>query len=295
MNKIKIGIGLFFSQMALGLDAGAPEPIHTLIQPVPLATFCQTSLTKFPGKIEPSNISDLCNKVQVLEGCESEKGLPIFHMDSKPLEGAQLGKGQRVLAMALIHGDEFESGSVARRWMQRVADISARNHWRIIPLVNPDGWVKGVRTNANGIDLNRNFPSKDWEKNALAAWKSGKDHGDARKFPGNTPGSEKEVRCISKHIEEYKPDFVVSVHTPYGLLDLDGPMEIDLPELPFLSWKRLGTFPGSLGRYLWVDRNVPVMTVELKDSKILSYFNHIDKLQDTGGLLALKLNPAKAH
>ena len=216
--------------------------------------------------------------------------MPIFHFDSKPVDSVKQGQGQRVLAIALIHGDEYESGSVARRWMQRIADISARNHWRIIPLANPDGWMKGVRTNANGIDLNRNFPSKDWEKNALSAWKSGKDHGDARKFPGNTPGSEKEVRCVSKHIEMYKPDFVVSIHTPYGLLDLDGPTQIDLPELPFLSWKRLGTFPGSLGRYLWVDRQVPVMTVELKDSKILSYFNQIDKLQDAGGVLALKLN-----
>ncbi|MEI8027165.1 MAG: M14 family zinc carboxypeptidase [Pseudomonadota bacterium] len=282
-------INLFLASTGYG-ESLNPKETASAIPPVNLSNFCETSLTKFPGRIEPSNIAQICNRVQVLESCESEKGMPIFHFDSKPLESQIEGQGQRVLAIALIHGDEYESGSVARRWMQRIADISARNHWRIIPLVNPDGWMKGVRTNANGIDLNRNFPSNDWEKNAISAWKSGKDHGDARKFPGNTPGSEKEVKCISKHIEMYKPDFVVSIHTPYGLLDLDGPTEIELPELPFLAWKRLGTFPGSLGRYLWVDRKVPVMTVELKDSKILSYFNQIDKLQDTGGVLALKLN-----
>jgi len=282
-----MGFLLVSRAMAENLPPNEAAPTMSAVN---LADFCETSLTKFPGRIEPSNISQICNRVQVLESCESEKGMPIFHFDSKPVDSVKQGQGQRVLAIALIHGDEYESGSVARRWMQRIADISARNHWRIIPLANPDGWMKGVRTNANGIDLNRNFPSKDWEKNALSAWKSGKDHGDARKFPGNTPGSEKEVRCVSKHIEIYKPDFVVSIHTPYGLLDLDGPTQIDLPELPFLSWKRLGTFPGSLGRYLWVDRQVPVMTVELKDSKILSYFNQIDKLQDAGGVLALKLN-----
>jgi hypothetical protein len=117
--------------------------------------------------------------------------------------------------------------------------------------------------------------------------------GDPRKFPGNVPGSEKEVRCISKHIEVYQPNFVVSIHTPYGLLDLDGPLDVNLPDIPFLSWKRLGTFPGSLGRYLWVDRKVPVMTVELRDEKILSYFSQIDALQDIGGSLAMKLSESK--
>jgi protein MpaA len=261
-----------------------------------LASVCQANLTKFPGPIDSDKIVALCNQVQVLDSCESEKGAPIYHYDSRPFVGAPTSatNEKRVLAIALIHGDEFESGSVARRWMQRLAEISARNHWRIIPIVNPDGWAEGKRTNTNGVDLNRNFPSNDWSKHALSAWKSGKDMGDPRKFPGNVPGSEKEVRCISKHIEVYQPNFVVSIHTPYGLLDLDGPLDVNLPDIPFLSWKRLGTFPGSLGRYLWVDRKVPVMTVELRDEKILSYFSQIDALQDIGGSLAMKLSESKS-
>jgi protein MpaA len=262
---------------------------------ISLSSICQANLTKFPGPVEPDRIVSLCNQVQVLESCESEKGTPIYHFDSRPLSspGKDAADEKRVLAIALIHGDEFESGSVARRWMQRLSEISARNHWRIIPIVNPDGWSEGKRTNSNGVDLNRNFPTNDWTKLAMSAWKSGKDLGDPRKFPGNVAGSEKEVKCISKQIEIYRPNFVVSIHTPYGLLDLDGPLEVSLPDFQFLSWKRLGTFPGSLGRYLWVDRKVPVMTVELRDEKILSYFSQIDALQDIGGSLAMKLSDFK--
>ena len=31
-----------------------------------------------------------------------------------------------------------------------------------IPCLNPDGMSKNTRTNSNGVDLNRNFPTKNW-------------------------------------------------------------------------------------------------------------------------------------
>jgi len=275
-----------------GFGLMSSGPIQANIVPQSLLEICNSQMSRMPGKFDEAKVKTLCNQVQVMDDCSSEKGIPIYHYDSMVNQG--LAKGKKVLAISMIHGDELESGSVTRRWMERLSGISARNIWRVIPMANPDGWAEGKRTNANGIDLNRNFPSKDWEKNAIPAWKGGKDHGDSRKFPGKFAGSEREVKCLAKHIEQFTPDFVVSVHTPYGLLDLDGPQDIELPKIPFLSWKRLGTFPGSLGRYLWVDRQVPVMTVELKDEKILEYFNQLDLLQDTSGNLAIKLTGGSA-
>ncbi len=40
----------------------------------------------------------------------------------------------------------------------RITELVDETAIWIVPLMNPDGWVNGTRTNANGFDLNRHFP-----------------------------------------------------------------------------------------------------------------------------------------
>ena len=70
-----------------------------------------------------------------------------------------------------------------------------------------------------------------------------------------------------------------------GVLDFDGP-QVDFPKA-HLPWQRLGHFPGSLGRYMWKDQKVPVLTVELKGNAEKS-LHRIDQLQDISGTVALR-------
>ncbi|MGB8857192.1 MAG: hypothetical protein WCC58_11050, partial [Burkholderiales bacterium] len=56
---------------------------------------------------------------------------------------------------------------------------------------------------------------------------------------------------------------IVSVHAPYGVLDFDGPPPPP-SKLGGLLLDQVGIYPGSLGNYGGVDKNVPVVTVELK-------------------------------
>ena len=72
--------------------------------------------------------------------------------------------------------------------MERLAQVDARNSWRVVPILNPDGLLARSRVNANQVDLNRNFPTRDWEKNAVQFWKK---HAGAspRRFPGTIAGS----------------------------------------------------------------------------------------------------------
>ena len=186
----------------------------------------------------------------------------------------------------MIHGDEPESGTLARDWLHRLSELEPRNQWRVVPILNPDGWEKNTRGNANGVDLNRNFPTQDWTKNAHLFWKK-MAGSHPRRFPGHTAGSEPEVRCAMSLIEEFKPDLIVSIHTPYGLLDFDGPVT-SLPRVNGLPARRLGNFPGSLGRFMWADRNIPVLTIELQ-AKLLE-LEQADKLQDSIGDLAVRIN-----
>ena len=109
---------------------------------------------------------------------------------------------------------------------------------------------------------------------------------DPRRFPGHAAASESETRCLIKHIAEFKPDFVVSIHTPLRVLDFDGP-KVKPPIYNYLPWKRLGNFPGSLGRLLWVEKNIPVLTTELKNDLPITG-SVFEQLQDVIGQLVQK-------
>lgn len=211
-----------------------------------------------------------------LDGCFSTEGSPIDHFDYSARE---TGLRKKILVIAGIHGDEKEANDLALQWHRRLERIKTpSNHWRIVPLLNPDGARNRTRFNSNKADLNRNFPTKDWEEVALKHWQE-KQNSDPRRYPGNAPGSEAETKCAILHIEDFKPDLVVSIHTPYGQFDFDGPETKRLNSM-LLPWKRLGTFPGSLGRYLWDERGIPVLTIELKPEPIDKNLNGFLKLQD---------------
>ncbi|MBF0207567.1 MAG: succinylglutamate desuccinylase/aspartoacylase family protein [Oligoflexia bacterium] len=245
---------------------------------------CLSFLRDLPLKYNKSKIDSICSDVSKLAICNSIKNQPIFHYEKV----GQNKKALKILAFALIHGDEPLSASAARAWMERLVSITPRNSWRIIPITNPDGWKSGIRGNANGVDLNRNFPTKNWEKESDVHWKRHK-HKDPRRYPGKSAGSELETRCLIEHINNYQPDFVVAIHTPLGLLDFDGP-DIKYPKKTYLPWIKLGTYPGSLGRYLWRERKTPVLTIELKEANYIQHIKELDELQDISGLMAIMAN-----
>lgn len=60
----------------------------------------------------------------------------------------------------------------------------------------------------------------------------------------------------------FKPDLIVSIHAPYGVLDFDGPM-LPPTKLGRLYLDQVGVFPGSLGNYGGIQNAMPVVTVEL--------------------------------
>jgi hypothetical protein len=118
--------------------------------------------------------------------------------------------------------------------------------------------------NANGVDLNRNFPTPQWAKEAKFYWET-RTRRDPRRWPGPKPLSEPESRFLHNEIDTFKPDLIVSIHAPYGLLDYDGP-SAPPPKLGRLFLDQVGIFPGSLGNYAGVSKGVPVVTIELPNA-----------------------------
>lgn len=242
-----------------------------------------------PGASAADSVSDWCR--QVGQRLSTVRSLPCTEMGFKPsatrsVNGVALmthevppnpprktasiakpSRSIRILVIGGIHGDELTSTSIVFRWMQWLGEPEARqHHWRVVPLANPDGLLSDPpqRMNANGVDLNRNFATPDWQRDAHAYW-SKRTRKDPRRFPGKEPVSEPETRWLQSEIEAFAPDIIVSIHAPYGVLDFDGPAE-EPRRFGHLRLNRLGVYPGSLGNYGGVHKNVPVITIELPNA-----------------------------
>lgn len=189
------------------------------------------------------------------------KNLKSLHFST---ENKQTG---RILFISGIHGDEYSAISITYLWMLNMLKYQDKTtqHWLFLPLTNPDGLYRkpATRINANNVDLNRNFPSPDWDELALDYWKKYYKR-NKRRFPGNQANSEPETQWLVHLIDEFKPDAIISVHAPYGLVDYDGP-EYAIPnKIGALKHRELGTYPGSLGRYAGEYLKIPVLTLELR-------------------------------
>ena len=161
----------------------------------------------------------------------------------------------RVLVIGGIHGDELTSSAIVFRWLEWIEQNEAHSYqWQIVPVLNPDGLLAkpATRVNANGVDLNRNFPTPNWANEAPKYW-AVKTSSDPRRFPGKAAISEPESRWLHSEINRFKPDVIISVHAPFG----------PPHKLGALILTPVGIYPGSLGNYGGVQQGVPVVTIEL--------------------------------
>ncbi len=181
------------------------------------------------------------------------------------------------IIMCGVHGDEITPVKFCWDLMKELKNNHTFTDKLVIvaPLVAPDSFFKEkpTRTNGQGVDVNRNFPTSDWSKMAHAKWK--RDYkSDKRKFPGHKSASEQETIFQMNLILRYKPNKVLSVHAPLTLLDYDGPTltsEANAKKLlEEMSAKSQGykisnypVFPGSLGNWAGKEKHIPTYTLEL--------------------------------
>lgn len=229
-------------------------------------------------KLGSVKIDDCAKQSLLVDGTLTTGNRPLAYKFYPPLEG-ETPRG-RVLLMGGIHGDEYSAVSIMFKWLDKLNEHhSGLFHWQVVPLLNPDGLLGGRRAqrqNANGVDLNRNFPSSDWEALAHDYWIN-RTKRNARRYPGEKAESEIETKWFVETIKQFKPDVIVAVHAPHKLVDYDGPEE-GPEQLGNLHLKRLGTYPGSLGNYGGVDLGIPVVTIELPSAGIMPSNEEISQM-----------------
>lgn len=215
-------------------------------------------------------------------GFYSAQGRPIMISHFAQLGG--ISPTGRVLLIGGVHGDELSSVSIVFEWMEYLrVHHDGEFVWNVVPVMNPDGLFmqEPSRTNAHGVDLNRNLPTSDWKNTALAYWRDKADS-TPRKYPGPAAGSEPETRWLMDEIDKFQPDMIITVHAPYNLIDYDAPSRKNAPRrFGLLKGGLLGTYPGSLGNYAGVKRGIPVVTIELPSSnKAMSVIQAHDMWSD---------------
>lgn len=160
-----------------------------------------------------------------------------------------------VLVLGCMHGDEPQGEYLINEYIKSNADTKLM----FVPCVNPDGVKAKTRVNSNGVDINRNFPTKNWELTEKNEF-----------FGGNIPASEIETKFLVEIIEKYKPKFILTLHAPYKVVNYDGDaLEIaekisEIINYPVESSIGYPT-PGSFGTWAGIEKNIPTITLELDE------------------------------
>jgi len=224
-----------------------------------------------------------CNEFSWHHVRDSYLGNPIVWSVFGNEEEHKLKHKNATLIFCGVHGDEITPVKfcfdVLHDLAQNPQSVGKDNIVIIAPLVAPDSFLKNTPTrfNARGVDVNRNFPTNDWNKNALKLWKS-RYKSDKRRYPGDFAHSEHETVFQINLIKRYNPDKIISVHAPLTLIDYDGPEEENngnnakqlLIQMSDKAGKyRINNYPfftGSLGNWAGNERGIPTYTLELPNS-----------------------------
>jgi Zinc carboxypeptidase/Penicillin-insensitive murein endopeptidase len=149
----------------------------------------------------------------------------------RPIRAFTLGSGRpRVLVIGCIHGNECAGSVVATRLLHTRGP--RRGSVTVVQDLNPDGHAAKRRSNARGVDLNRNFPG---------TWR-------AIRTAGSAPGSEVETRLAMTLIRRLRPDVTIWFHQPQGLVRAWGPsvsIARRYARLAGMRFARLAWPPGS--------------------------------------------------
>ncbi len=175
---------------------------------------------------------------------------------------------KKILIIGVFHGDEWQGEYFINSYLKN-SKKPKKNEVYYIPRLNNNT----ERKNKRGVDLNRNFPTKNWIKS---------ENNDY--FGGEKPNSEIETKFLVDLIDKNDFSAIITLHAPYKVINYDGPaLELAQKIQKFINYKITSDIgyptPGSFGTYCGIERNIPTITLEIdEDENIENLKNKFHKL-----------------
>ncbi len=232
-------------------------PVLRLV-PILLLAACAPLLTEPPIRTLPREATVTVTRPTVSAWRELGRSV-----EGRSIRARTVGSGPRkVLWIGGIHGNEPE-GSIATASVPAdflAAELADRVTLTIVEDLNPDGRAADKRGNANGIDLNRNFPSRNFTPSAER---------------GSAPLCEPEAKVLHDLILSLRPDLVFVCHSWHDrhFINFDGPARelaqlfASLSGYPLVESRAFNPTPGSLGSWVGGDLGLPILTLEWHKGK----------------------------
>ena len=173
-------------------------------------------------------------------------------VQGRPIWAFELGdpsSPRRVLVVGCIHGNEPAGIAIADA-LARGRDVRGADLW-IVPDLNPDGVAADTRQNADGVDLNRNFP---WQ------WRPLGPPGTTF-YAGPRALSEPESQTAQRLVLRVRPQVSIWFHQHLDVVDESGGdvrIERRFASLVQLPLRRLIRYPGSATG--WENHTLPGTT-----------------------------------
>ncbi len=143
--------------------------------------------------------------------CKQSKTIG-FSVEGRPINAYIFGDGaKKILYVGGMHGNEFSSIILMEAWVNeldnRFHEIPEDHTVIVIPNSSPDGAVIRSRLNANSVDLNRNFPTDDWQSEVQIPGPTVLPEGG-----GKQSLSEPESQALASFVRAQRPQLVLTYH-----------------------------------------------------------------------------------
>ena len=173
--------------------------------------------------------SDHPDRVRLTTAGTSTLGLDLYMLEIADFDRIDAGEGLPLEQREVVwvdgghHSNEYSGVYFTLAWAQYLVEeygtdetatwiVDNRHTW-IMPMVNPDGSNAFGRLNANGVNINRNYP---------VIW-DGVGNDALMNNRGPTPASEVETQINIEWFNKTRPDYYASIHCcgnlwlyPYG-------------------------------------------------------------------------------